>query len=484
MTIARANLRLAIVLTLLLTLLPAAATATAASAVPTVTVERVQAPGTRMLGASAVDLKARGYVEQEYYVSGRASRYRMAGAADASIVDRGWPYVTRIVVRKPARSQRFNGTVVVEWNNVTGGQDIDFSWAASHDHLMREGYAWVGVTAQRVGVEQLRRWSPQRYGRLTVDASNTDPATGGLLEPPAWPYAGGDVLAWDIFSQVGRTLRTHAAAQDPLAGLGVRRLIANGQSQSAGRLTAYYNSIQRLHGVYDGFVYYDGAGALRDDISVPAVSMESEWLNGTQRDPAATPQDTAYSRHWEVAGTSHIALDDARYVDAMVLRDGSLLAPDNTPVTLTGLIRDCQYQPLWSNVPNGLVLNAAFDHVNTWIRGGPAAPRAPRFERDLNASPATLKRDDSGQVLGGIRPPQFAVPTAAVRASNLGPGFCTLAGHHRFYSREELRQRYGNHGRYVSKVATAAATARYAGFLLPEDANAIIRKAAASDVGR
>ncbi|WP_327588508.1 alpha/beta hydrolase domain-containing protein [Nonomuraea sp. NBC_00507] len=64
------------------------------------------------------------------------------------------------------------------------------------------------------------------------------------------------------------------------------------------------------------------------------------------------------------------------------------------------------------------------------------------------------------------------------------PGFCTLAGHHRPYEQEELRQRYGNHGHYVDQVSAAAATVRDAGFLLPADANTIIREAADSDVGR
>jgi hypothetical protein len=35
--------------------------------------------------------------------------------------------------------------VIVEWYNVTLGQDIDFNWAASRDYLMRNGYAYVSV---------------------------------------------------------------------------------------------------------------------------------------------------------------------------------------------------------------------------------------------------------------------------------------------------------------------------------------------------
>ncbi|WP_366246661.1 alpha/beta hydrolase domain-containing protein, partial [Cellulosimicrobium cellulans] len=40
-------------------------------------------------------------------------------------------------------------------------------WFQTHEHLVREGYAWVGVSAQRAGVHSatgLRAWSPERYG--------------------------------------------------------------------------------------------------------------------------------------------------------------------------------------------------------------------------------------------------------------------------------------------------------------------------------
>ena len=35
-----------------------------------------------------------------------------------AIVDGGHPYKTRIIVRRPASPGKFNGTAVIEWNNV------------------------------------------------------------------------------------------------------------------------------------------------------------------------------------------------------------------------------------------------------------------------------------------------------------------------------------------------------------------------------
>jgi hypothetical protein len=204
-------------------------------------IREVGVPGTHPMDTAVVDLAKYGYAEQEYYASGTANRYRIKNpSGTATLVDSGHQYKTRIMVRKPLDPKRFNGVVVVEWYNVSAGQDIDFCWGGSYDYLMREGYAWVGVSAQRVGIKQLNAWSPARYGTLSAEASNDDPQ-GGTLDDR------GDVLSWEIFGQVGTALLSHSGPSDPLAGFAIKHLIAAGESQSALRLTAYYNSIQPLH---------------------------------------------------------------------------------------------------------------------------------------------------------------------------------------------------------------------------------------------
>ena len=71
------------------------------------------------------------------------------------------PYKTRIVVYRPIDPKRFDGTVMVEWLNVTGGLDAGANWTMDHRELIREAWSWVGVTAQKVGIvggsNQLRR---------------------------------------------------------------------------------------------------------------------------------------------------------------------------------------------------------------------------------------------------------------------------------------------------------------------------------------
>src|SRR6185436_2928742 len=65
-----------------------------------------------------------GYEEQEYFLEGTATAYQAAGEFTA---DGKWevtptttaPYKTRMLVRRPTDPSKFNGTVVVEWLNVS-----------------------------------------------------------------------------------------------------------------------------------------------------------------------------------------------------------------------------------------------------------------------------------------------------------------------------------------------------------------------------
>ena len=54
---------------------------------------------------------------------------------------------------RPRSAKAFSGTVVVEWLNVSGGVDADPDWTSLHEEIVRAGDAWVGVSAQRIGVE-------------------------------------------------------------------------------------------------------------------------------------------------------------------------------------------------------------------------------------------------------------------------------------------------------------------------------------------
>jgi len=413
-------------------------------------------------------LREYGYVEQEYYVTGTACRYRIAAPlATAQVVDCGWPYVTRMLVRRPANPAKFNGVAVVEWNNVTTGQDIDFVWSATHDYQMRAGYAEISLSVQQVGVNALKAWSPARYGNVTVSAPNTDPI-GGTLDRT------GDVLGWDIYSQAIQGLR-HPGAVNPLPDMVVKHVIAVGESQSAARLTSYYNSIDPLAHVADGLIFYDAAGQLRTDSPTKAISVATEIGLGLLPSGLPAP-DSANYRRWEVAGTSHVSYEDIQYVDPMVLRDGFLKTPDGQASTLTGLITGCSRSPAWSTVPTGYVIDSAIDHVSKWIKEGTPPPAAPLLVRDFSAPPIrpgvpAYAKDANGLTLGGIQLTQYDSSAAINEGSGTtGPGFCFLTGMHQFYTDQQLAARYPDPQAYLTAARQLTAHNLAAGFILPSDA--------------
>jgi hypothetical protein len=98
-----------------------------------------------------------GYVQHEYVASGTASSYTAAVPLTAdgrwSFAENGTaPYRTRVLVRRPANPADFSGTVVIEWLNVSGGVDANPDYASLEAELTRKGHAWVGVSAQLIGI--------------------------------------------------------------------------------------------------------------------------------------------------------------------------------------------------------------------------------------------------------------------------------------------------------------------------------------------
>jgi hypothetical protein len=112
-------------------------------------------PGIIMTG---FDLAQAGYKLEEFFLEGTATSFEPAGPAGA---DGRWqvtpagraPFVTRLVVCRPSDPGAFTGTVVLEWLNVSAGFDAPAHWMLTHRQVMRAGWAWAGVSAQRAGIE-------------------------------------------------------------------------------------------------------------------------------------------------------------------------------------------------------------------------------------------------------------------------------------------------------------------------------------------
>jgi hypothetical protein len=429
--------------------------------------------------AALEDLRARGYVEQEYFFAGTANRYETPDGATGKAIDGNHKYRTRLIVRRPVDPKTFNGTVIVEWNNVTSGHDLDIDWYQIHDHLIRSGYAWVGVTAQRIGVEALKVWNKDRYGSLDV----TDGSS-----------IANDALSYDVFADVGRAARAPRGA-DFLGGLKPRRVFATGHSQSSARLATYLNSVHPLDPVFDAVILHGGGSRIRTDLTIKVWKLNSETDviigQGAVRQP-----DTDNFRTWEVAGDSHVDTQFIASRSKLAARDGNPIAPGFTPglrggsdaaapaPQLAAGASPCD-QPPYSDVPFYQVMAAALDHLVMWVKAGKAPPTAPSIDITSAGPPAAIARDaDGNSAGGGIRLARLAVPIAVNTGQNSGPGFCRLYGSHVDFDQTKLASQYPTHAQYVAAVRAATEKNLKAGYILRPDADATIAAAEKSAIGK
>jgi hypothetical protein len=449
--------------------------------------------------ATVDDLKKYGYVEEEFFFEGAANRYALPPGATGSVVDANHHFKSRLIVRRPSSPAAFNGTAIVEWNNVTPGHDLDIDWLQSHDYWMRSGYVWVGVSAQRVGVEALKVWNARRYSSLDV----TD---GGRITT--------DDLSYDVFAQAAQAVRTPAGASSVqlLGGLRVQRLFATGHSQSASRLANYVNSVHPLAPIFDAVVVHGGGGRIRDDLGSLKVWKLLAETDVILSQAAVRQPDSANFRTWEVAGGSHVDQQFVASSRKLSARDGNPVAPGITPggnrgsaagptaagtttvvptppsqpptsrAGTTGTSSPCD-RPPYSHVAFHHVMNAAFDHLQRWVKDGTLPPAAPRIEISAAGPPATIVRDERGNALGGIRLAEHAVPTGVNTGQNSGPGFCRLNGSHTDFDAATLATLYPTHAAYVTAVRAAVEQNLKAGYILKADADATTAAAEASTVG-
>jgi hypothetical protein len=436
--------------------------------------------------ASNHDLAAHGYVEEEFFVRGTANTYNIPDELkDGTVAGSGQPYYTRIVVRRPADPKRFNGTVLVEWDNVTNQFDAENVWFFDWEHMLRAGYVWVGVSPQTIGIAALKKFSPTRYGEL--DVGKVVAGTGPRGGPDA------DAMSYDIFSQVGEAIK-HPAGVDMLHGLRPRLVIATGESQSANRLASYVNSINPSARVYDGFLLLSTLGRrIRDDLPVPVfkVSTEYDTLNG---EAANEQPDTPKFHSWEVAGTSHVDQHLRASREPLELRDnGKSLEAAMAPL--------CANPQIGTRVPTSYVVASAFDKLVSWAAGGKPPPPGPRLavtKINPRPQPADVTRNADGLAQGGIQLSEMTVPTeinvgdgAAADAASattggeaIGAGACVRWGYSLDMSVDQLDARYPSHAAYVAKVKKAADQNVKDGYILPFDAAATVREAEESHVGR
>lgn len=436
-------------------------------------------PATRNFNffSSQFDLAARGYVEEEYFISGTATRFNIptgsAATTTATIRDDGHPYKSRIVVRKPSDPTKFSGTVIVEWFNVTNNMDMEYCWYEIYDYVMRKGHVWVGVSAQRVGVNALISWSTP----TTASATNSPTATNRYSTLDVSHLKDGtaltsDALHFDIFSQAIQALK-HPVGVNPLAGLTPTTFIAMGQSQSAVMLSSYVNNVHPLAKVADAFALESTYGTnIRKDLISPVwkVLTENDVVTFSEAN-YRRPDDNMFVT-WEVPNASHN--DYRAWVSRVFLehRDMNNIAVEDSLA--------CTYMPVGSKVPFYHVLSAGLEQLITWAHGGAPIVSAPPLTVVQFTPAVVVDRDPLGMTKGGIRLPQVQVPALNSSGNNSGPGTCTRWGYYMDYPTTTLNDTYATHASYVNLVTLATNSVLNSKYILPEDATQDIADATAA----
>jgi hypothetical protein len=457
------------------------------SSVPRVTVTGPVSggDGIDLPGTTTFDLGTVGYEQSEYFVSGTARSYTSVSALTPNgrwsvSPAQSASYETRMVVYRPIDPKRFDGTMVVEWLNVSGGADAGAAWLTDHVQMIRSDMVYVGVSAQATGVNQLK---------------STDAARYGTLNHP------GDSYSYSIYEQVGAAIRRNAPRV--LGRLHPRRVLALGESQSAIRLVTYIDALGiQSQGIYNGYFVYSSAASgtplsqapqaaisgpqptlIRMDLRVPVMLFETETdlLVGGYRRARQPP--TRLIREWEIAGTAHY--DSYGLVESMT-DTGNGQADAKTFDTMIRPVSSNSGGQITCAAPfnagaHTYELRAAVVALNRWVADGKAPLQSPRL--DL-ATSTTLGTDRNGEALGGVRTPQVAAPIAAVSGLPAGGGgFCFLFGQTIPFSSIKLAQLYPTHAAFVRKWDRAVAKDVAAGYLLPADGKILRRVAAQSGIG-
>jgi hypothetical protein len=378
----------------------------------------------------------------------KTTEYFVSGTAD------GKPYTTRVVVRQPAEDGKFSGLVLAESMHSSGAAHA-FEFTAAY--LMSSGHAAVEVLT--TSPQQFTAMNAKRYEKLSISDGQQN----------------------EIIAQVGALVKSD---RGPFGKLHVRKMVMAGTSMSSGTLVNYLPAhmvfrTPDMQRIFDGFMPTSYGGTIRE-IDVPLIEMPTmleEETNVPRRQDSDEPGKQF--RLYEVAGIGH--------VDS---RDNVRLHPN--PCT----------KPL-STLPEQAYFSVGLYHLFRWVDLGLAPPRAPRvlLDRDTSNDGSMMALDANGNPLGGIRTPYVDVPTAKYTASNTAAEplianpsayvaangmqgaqiMCRLSAYQEPYSKQKLKELYGNKRDYMHKVEVRLEELEKQGWSLPVYHEVIAADAAAVD---
>ena len=193
---------------------------------------------------------------------------------------------------------------------------------------------------------------------------------------------------------------------------------------------------------------------IRDDIDVPVLQFETETDVGPLlRFASARQPDGPNLRTWEVTGTAHA---------------DTYLVGDDFTFCAHGI----------NDGPQHYVAKAALAALLAWVRDGDQPPRGDPIATG-GPDGVTVRRDDDGIALGGIRTPSVEVPIAVLsgEAPEGSELLCSLFGSTTPFDAEALAARYGTADQYRAAFDGALDATVEQGFVRPEDRHAYAAEA-------
>ena len=454
-------------------------------------------PGVRLVENLPLD-----FIEEEYFVAGEATLYNYAnnppqGPTDLTAIQSSVPYKTRLIVRRPAKSNKFNGTVVIEWWNSTAGFDTAPVWDASAEYFAENGIAYVGVTNSNQALAYLLGGC-RLLGILP-------PSCGSRYSSLSLPDDG---LAYDMMSQIANLFKSDDD-QNPLPpAFEVERIFHAGESQQAGSVITYASGFH-LPTINDGYFIQSGirsrringgpvCGAIgsppfpdctpvlqgsdrlvRTDLPVPTYQVITETdIETLSFGTLGRQYDTPSYRYYEVAGGAHLIT----HKDIVLVPPG-IFGPD--PILLEELCENQINSTADGPVFVSHVFNALWERMQEQVLDGSPPPEGILMEVDG----FQVQRDELGNGVGGVRLPSVEVPLNIYTSGNqadpnlpaalqpLGNLACFLAGSVAPLDEATRHMLYPDYGSYRSQISLAVKALKSQGLLLQSDAIRIKRQA-------
>jgi hypothetical protein len=441
------------------------------------------------------DIRIFGYIEEEYFINGKANIYKTGKGFTPEILYRGADYCNRILIRKPTNPQKSSGRIIIEILNPSAGFDIDRMWVLARKHFMENGDIYIGITSKPDVIEALMAFDKARYSEISWKSPllhtnsvpfNLDQTMPALPDPNPENETG---LFWDMLTGLAKLLRT-SSGTNPVSSHVAKRIYLTGWSQSVCYLIRYVKSFSYRFEtsespLFDGYL---AAGAVHklliplnqeeyalpfkpEDTTIPfvrepyiALQTESEnaafGASGVRQEDSDDP-DFLY-RIYDIPDPSHdtkSTLLDYYDKDDAIERIG--LKP-----------KYCGEHTFPNDYPYGFVFHAAFHNLYTWAEKGVAPPHANKIPVDKQGRNMT---DILGNAIGGVRTPFIDYPTCQYHSSSSYEGGVNpLFGYIEPFSPDKLKSLYSSLYEYRKIVINCVNNQIKMGFLLESDAADII----------